>query len=292
MLNEFQSFFPLGYDAEVYRAVNPDLARLNTQELFEHYVEHGRSEGRVSSLVVTREDFLRLIPPNTDILEIGPFDSPCVTGERVDYLDLMSRVELEDRARELQRNPESVPEIRWIARDGRLDGVAERYDVVVSSHNIEHQTDLVDHFNQVSRILNPGGYYFLIIPDFRYCFDHFLSPSTIAGVLDANSEARRQHSLRSVIEHRVLTTHNDASRHWMGDHGQPTRSPEALRQAMQEHANSPDGVDVHAWQFTPISFVEIVDLLRGLELVRFKTVALYETLRNNFEFKVILQLQD
>lgn len=288
-MSEMPAMFPPGFDPKVYREANHDLRDFDDQRLWDHYERHGRSEGRVSSSIVGRDDFLALIPSDAKVLEIGPFDSPCVRGQHVDYLDLMTREELQVRAGELGRVPEQVPDIRWVAREGRLDGVTKMYDVVFSSHNVEHQTDLIDHFAQVSRILNDGGLFFLIVPDCRYCFDHFLPPSTIAGVLGANDEHRKRHSLKSVIEHRVLTTHNDPARHWSGDHGETSDTAEAIQRALDEHNSSPGGVDVHAWQFTPESFVRIVDQLWGLGRSELKVVAMYPTLRNNFEFKVILK---
>ena len=155
------------------------------------------------------------------MLEIGPFAHPMMRGEHVDHLDVLPTEALRARAVSLGMDPGGVPDIRWVSSGGDLSVVTERYDAVVSSHAIEHQPDLIRHLQQVEALLRPGGSYYLLIPDHRYCFDHFLVPSTTAQVIGAHVERRSVHTAASVIEHRALTTHNDPVRHWAGDHGDP-----------------------------------------------------------------------
>ena len=93
---------------------------------------------------------------------------------------------------------------------------------VFSSHCIEHQPDLVRHLQEVANLLEPDGAYFLLIPNKLYCFDHFIAETSVADVMLAHHLGHRVHTLASVIEHRALTTHNDPSRHWLGDHADPT----------------------------------------------------------------------
>ena len=141
----------------------------------------------------------------------------------------------------------------------------------------------------MARLVGRGGLYFLIIPDKRYCFDHFLRESTIADVLDAYLTQRRLHSARSIIEHRVLTGHNDPLRHWKGDHGSPLLDHKRLVEALAEiEANRGKYVDVHAWQFTPQSFREVTDTLNKLALVPLRPLRVYETPAGRLEFCAVL----
>lgn len=282
-------YFPPEYEPTVYRLMNSDLIDLNENELLNHFLSHGITEGRVSNSVVSRPDFLRLIPKDLRCLEIGPFDAPCLHGENVDYFDLMSQKEMADRATQLNRNPDSVPFIKWYSTEGHLDIINEKYDIVFSCHSIEHQFDLVRHLQEVSNILESKGFYFLIIPDYRYCFDAYLFPSSIADVLDAFENGRSRHTLKSVLEHRVLTTHNDPVRHWAGDHGTLDLSFVNIGNAIEEYKKVSDSVDVHAWQFTPESFRQIIKLLFDLRMTNLKISRCYQTLRNNFEFMAILE---
>ena len=68
-------------------------------------------------------------------------------------------------------------------------------------------------------------------------------------------ERRHVHALRSLIEHRALTTHNDGLRHWRGDHGTPSENVGSrFRKAVQEFEGAGlKYIDVHAWYFTPDS---------------------------------------
>lgn len=97
--------------------------------------------------------------------------------------------------------------------------IDEQFEIVVSSHCIEHQPDIVRHIQAVEKLLIDGGCYALRIPDRRYCHDHYLPDSTLAAVLDAYYAERKVHSLKSVIEAKALVTHNNAWRHWFGSHG-------------------------------------------------------------------------
>ena len=163
--------------------------------------------------VADRNAFVSLIPHTHSVLEIGPFAQPVLRGPHVRYVDVLSTEDLRKRAQSLGMDETKVPTISWVSNGSDLSVVNDTFDAVVSSHAIEHQPDFVRHLNQVAHLLKPNGRYYLLVPDHRYCFDHFLTPSTIAQVLGAHLEYRKVHSLSSVVEHRALTTHNDPARY-------------------------------------------------------------------------------
>jgi hypothetical protein len=119
-----------------------------------------------------------------------------------------------------------------------------------------------------------------------------IAASTIADVLQAHEERRTRHTLRSVIEHRVLTTHNDASLHWQGapmaiDQADQDRR---LEDAMKEYNDAGEAyIDVHAWQFTPDSFRSITSSLLSLGLTDLRPLRVLHTPRNRPEFCAILE---
>ena len=133
-------------------------------------------------------------------LEISPWDRPFLSGKHVKYFDAFDSDTLRKTAAEASRHANRVPEkIDFVSPKGDLGVVAETFDIVFSSHVIEHTPDLVEHFQQVSRILNKGGVYVLIVPDKRYCFDYYHPESTISEVIEASVSKRKIPRLADVI---------------------------------------------------------------------------------------------
>ena len=283
---------PPTVDPDLYRASDPALAALDDAAAVAHYHRHGRARGVVASPLALRENLLAFIDPDCSLLEIGPFYQPLKRGPGVEYLDMLDADQLRERAARIGADPAGVPE--RIHHLGGLEQVDQSYDAVLSSHAIEHQPDLVWHLQQVERILNPGGGYFLIIPDKRYCFDHFIAESSIADVLQAHQERRTVHTLKSVIEHRALTTHNVAQRHWQGDHGKPDRNRAARTEAaIREYQDAAGGyIDVHAWCFRPQTFRWIVSDLKTLGLIGLELAGVYHPAYGRNEFCAILKRPD
>lgn len=281
---------PAAFDAAHYLAANTGLT-LALHEAADHYARIGRAEGRIASPLALRENLIALIDDGRSVLEIGPFCRPLLRGPNIAYLDVLDAEQLRARAVKIGVSPAGCPE--WIDYVGGVEQVRRRFDAVVSSHAIEHQPDLVRHLEQIERILEPDGLFCLIIPDKRYCFDHYIAESTIAGVMQAHREQRRVHSVASVIEHIALTTHNDPARHWAGDHGPaiPSDQPARLQRAAEAHDMSAGGyIDVHAWYFTPDSFRNIVETLGAIGLTGLEVAEVYDTAHGRNEFCAVLRL--
>jgi len=206
--------------------------------------------------------------------------------------------ELQAKAAATGMNAANVPEIDYIWRgEPYRELVRDHVAAVFSSHNIEHQPDLIRHLQQLRDILQPNGQLFFAIPDRRYCFDHFLLDTNFADVFGAYYENRRKHTATSVFEHRMLTTHNEAVRHWTGDHG-PSPNIEAatseavalIHETISRIEGTPGYIDTHAWQFTPASFHALIDLLALSGKVPFQVERIYSTVKNNNEFYAVLTL--
>ncbi len=283
---------PPDFDAALYRSHYRDVRRLDAAKLELHFRTSGIDQGRVGSVVAKRSAFVDLMRDATSILEIGPFANPTVSGPRVKYFDVLSSDALRRRALAHGLDPNRCPNIDFVSPTGDLGVVSGQYDAVVSSHVIEHQPDLIRHWLGVARLLNPGGRYFLAVPDKRFCFDHFIAESTFATVLDAYFRGLRMHTIASVVEHRALTTHNDARRHWKGDHGEPAykASLGQIREALDVCLRNPgDYIDTHAWQFTSRSFREIAATLFAAGMSPFRVARVYDTVRGSNEFYAVLE---
>jgi SAM-dependent methyltransferase len=283
----------LSVDPGFYSSLYTDLQGMPEVDLVRHYQTFGEKEGRIAASYATRQGLFTALTPNDSILEIGPFTNPLIQGPRVKYFDVLDKKALIERALKHDRSIEGALDIDFVSPVGDLSIIKnEKFNIVISSHCIEHQTDLIKHLNQVSDLLAPGGYYLLIIPDKRYCFDHYLPESTLADVVQANFEKRTTHSLASVMEHNLLTTHNDSVRHWKGDHHQAglTDEPGAIKRVIQEYKDANGAyIDVHAWQFTPRSFLKLLEQLHTVDLVSLAPHHVFGTPHNALEFCAILR---
>lgn len=284
------SDFPPVFSADVLRRRYSDLETYDDAFLASHYVQYGRDEGRVASDGALREVLISLIDPDSAILEIGPFCQPVFRGPNVRYLDVLDAQQLRARAGEIGEDASGCPDVIHFT-NGLAEASGSNLDVVFSSHNIEHQPDLIRHLNEVAAALRPGGFMVMLVPDKRYCFDHFLAETTIAEVVESFLDRRSTHTVRHVVEHVALTAHNDTARHWAGDHGvEPNCTDGRLTLAINRLQEAGDAyIDVHAWKFTPTSFSAVIGALSiaGIHPMRIERV--YDTPAGRNEFGVVLR---
>jgi SAM-dependent methyltransferase len=281
--------FPPEFDAKFYGSAYLDLRNFTDVQLEAHYKQYGASEGRFPNRLRNRDEFIKEISSSVSTLEIGPFFSPIAIGENVKYFDVLTQEKLLERGRKIDPDA-NPPFVDYVSPNGDLSIVDRTFDLVVSSYCLEHQPDLIKHLRDVSSILNPGGCYVALAPDKRYCHDHFMAESTIAGVLDAYHTGRATHSLRSVVE-RALIAHNDHVRHWNGDHGEQFEDLEArIKRQLSIHEQAQGGyVDVHSWYFTPDSARHILATLNGMNYIELECIRCYDTRKNQNDFWLVLQ---
>lgn len=287
-MNELSHLIDL--DVEYYRSMYKDLSHFDNDRLIQHYYKHGYSEGRVCHPRARKEDLITAFS-GVKSLEIGPFVNPLLTHENVKYLDVLSTEELITRAQKLQKPTERIRNIDFVSRDGSLRLVDERFDLVFSSHNFEHQPDPISHLIEVSAILNDGGIFAMLVPDARYCFDAELPLSKISDIFNAHIEKRKRHTLGSVIEHRALITHNDSKKHWENNSPKSYRPIDRAKVAAaisEFELAGHDYIDVHAWQFEPLSLSDILQTLIELKYIPFTRVSCRGPVYGRNEFSVEL----
>jgi SAM-dependent methyltransferase len=278
------------FDPSEYQNKNTDLKNLNNIELYAHYLNYGIKEGRLCHKISSRELFCKKINLKNNCLEIGPFANPLIAGENVFYCDVLSQDALRKRASLFDINIKKIPFIDFVLKDGNLDLIEMQFDSIISSHVIEHQPNLVKHLEQIQNRLKLNGKYYCLIPDKRYCFDRVIAESTIADILLAYEDGRRSHSIKSVIEHRALTVHNDAKLHWeMKDINHNIAEKKVLDAINEYKLSNGEYIDVHAWYFTPQSFFNNINLLRNMGYINLKIDEIYPTLKGNNEFWVVLK---
>jgi SAM-dependent methyltransferase len=284
--------FPPDFEPAHYRAIYPDLSHMRPDELAQHWTHHGINEGRQGNRIADRNQFAALIPDSASVLEIGPFNRPIKKGPNVRYFDVLDRGGLIRRAEQIGYETSGIPaKIDYVSAEADLGVVKEEFDFVLSSHAIEHQPNLVRHLMEVERLLGPGGCYFLVIPDKRFCFDHFMPETPLSLIIEAYVNNHTRHSLHSVLEHRMLTTHNDPLQHWQGQHGERHASLKIRYDiAMEEYRFAAGGyIDVHAWYFTPESFRDTITALAGIFPLSQGPIRVYPTRYGGIEFFAILR---
>ena len=170
--------------------------------------------------------------------------------------------------------------------------IPHKYSLIVSSHVVEHQIDLLKHFQDISGLLIPGGIYIALIPDLRYCFDHFQNPSTFVEVMVAHFDKQSNNSLKNFLDDRLLTSHNMTIDYWRNIAGQQKLEllgVNAIYAYVNEYLNAREYLDVHAWKFTPRSFHSIVDTLSRLKLINLELKQIAATFPGNNEFWVVFE---
>lgn len=230
--------------------------------------------------------------PDLKFLELGPYMSPILTKPEADYFDVVDTQSLINRSK-IEGTPHYlVAEVDFVGPEASERYIPNKYSLVVSSHVIEHQIDLLLHLQQVSNLLVPGGLYLAMIPDLRYCFDRFQYPSTIVDVLVAHNHEQSNHSLKSFLEDRLLTTHNITMDHWRDISGESKierLDAKAINVYIEEYFKTNGYLDVHGWKFTPTSFKSIIVTLERLELINLELMHIAATFPGNNEFWVIFE---
>ncbi|MBS0430492.1 MAG: hypothetical protein JSR41_24665 [Proteobacteria bacterium] len=286
-----ESFLPPAFVPSFYRDNSAELVHLSDEEALRHFQEEGIAKGYAGSIGSSRENLLGFARNEHSILEIGPFHAPSVVGDNVRYMDVLTTDELLNAVRKAGHDTSNVPNIHYVAPSGGFDMVDRQFSAVFSGHCIEHQPDLIRHFEGVSGILAEGGRYYIACPDKRYCFDHYVPESGISDILAAYHARRRFHHPRSFIAQRLHGTHNDANRHWASDHGQQRYETYGnVKAEILEHLPGEDRYhDVHAWQFTPASFFAIMTFLYEAGLTDLAVERVYHTRFRTQEFTAVLR---
>jgi 2-polyprenyl-3-methyl-5-hydroxy-6-metoxy-1,4-benzoquinol methylase len=246
---------------------------------------------------MTREQIvLRLVDRSGKGLEIGPSYNPIAPksqGWSVETVDHLDAERLREKYAAWGVDPSKVEEVDHVIADKSLAetvGKRDYFDFVIASHVIEHTPDFVGFLKDCQRLLKPNGVLSLAVPDKRFCFDVFQSLTTTGMVFQAHHEERKRHSPGTIFD--AYANHIMADGALVGfDRMHPhlqlvhdIRQSTALTRA---YIGSGAFTDTHAWNFTPSSFLLIIQDLCDMGLIDLGTVAFHETI--GFEFFVSLR---
>lgn len=228
-------------------------------------------------------------------IEIGPCHRPTAPkkkGYKVHIIDHMSREDLITKYKGHGINLGNIEEVDFIWQGeeyAKLTGKRNYYDWIIASHVIEHTPDLIAFLNDCSTILKADGVLSLVIPDKRYCFDHYRPITGISKIIDHHYQKNRIHSAGTMVEYYLNVVSKAGKIAWdVNTTGEYSfvHSLENALQGMDSTANENAYLDFHAWCFTPHSFRLIIHDLFCLRLISLKEVGFHPT--NGCEFFVTL----
>ena len=224
-------------------------------------------------------------------IEIGPSHHPIApkkNGYRVHIIDHMSREQLISKYRDHGVNLDNIEEVDFVwhgERYSELTGKTGFYDWIIASHVIEHTPDFIAFLNDCDTILKDDGVISLVVPDKRYCFDHYRPVTGLSRIIDSRLRGEKIHTPGTVAEYYLNVVSNAGSIGWDANSGGEYDLVHSLDEALQfmnEVQNEKKYVDVHAWCFVPHSFRLIIHDLFSLGLIPIREVAFYPTVGCEF----------
>jgi len=230
-------------------------------------------------------------------LEIGPNLAPMVVkkeGWDIKYLDLVDAEVLIERAHNKNINLAHVPTIDYVHNPTHLISETvknDKFDFVVSSHVIEHVPDLILHFQDIYKILNPSGVYCFIVPDMSLCFDAKKTASSLGQLIEAFVNKHCQAPLSAMIDElKYGVKLNDQGAWSTEDNGIFTPKYNNIIGRIKNLLVQPNPSATwygHIWRFTPESFAAIYTDCQKLGLTDLKLIDIQPTTK--MEFLVVLQ---
>lgn len=238
---------------------------------------------------------LKTIDVNAVILEIGGGYNAYFTKDKYGkayHLDHCSTDELRSKYASdvnVAHLAHRVQAIDFVFKGSPIETVIPqelRFDVIFSSHALEHQVDLVGHLKSLETLLKPDGKIIMIIPDYRCCFDALRFPTVAADAIAVHLRSQRIHKSKEVFEAISRTISVNPGRRIRGPDMAAARFAHTLESALEAAVASerPDAEyrDIHAWTFCPVSFHLLMTELYLLRLTSLSPVFISPQYGNQF----------
>lgn len=242
-----------------------------------------------------KNKILRHITKNGHGIEIGPSHNPVAPkkeGYNVHIIDHMTREQLINKYNDHHVNLKNIEEVDFVWQGqpySELTGKSKHYDWIIASHMIEHTPDLIGFLYDCDTILKDDGVISLVVPDKRYCFDHYRPITGISKIIDNHFLENKIHSPGMVAEYYLNVVSKAGNIAWdshtTGKYNF-VRSIEDALQGMESVLKENAYLDIHAWCFVPHSFRLIIHDLYCLGLIPFQEVEFFTT--EGCEFHVTL----
>lgn len=239
-------------------------------------------------------------------LEIGPLATPIASRANgaVFYVDHVDTETLRRKYAEdahMRTRLDEIVEVDYVLSEGQslaeLLASEGPFDYIIASHVIEHIPDVVTWLDEIHGLLSPGGILSLVLPDKRFTFDVNRAPTDVSAILDAHHQKLVRPAFGHIFDFSSRTIHGvDATKIWSGeeDYKGVRRTdcpdPDLMAFEFAQKSLASDGfIDIHCHVFTPASFLEIIDKLGHLGLLKYELASFHPTARDDLEFFVSLR---
>lgn len=242
-----------------------------------------------------REKILQHINVKGYGIEIGPSYNPIAPkkeGYKVQIIDHISREHLINKYKEHNVNLNNIEEVDFVWQGESYSQLTQKrkfYDWIIASHIIEHTPDLIGFLNDCDAIMKEDGVISLVIPDKRYCFDHFRPITGISQIIDSHFQNNKIHTPGTVAEYFLNVVSKDGNISWNSNITGEFCFIHSLDDALTKMdlvMNANAYLDVHSWCFVPHSFRLIMYDLFCLGIIPFQEVDFFPT--ENGEFYITL----
>ncbi len=232
------------------------------------------------------EKILKHINKNGQGIEIGPCANPIAPkkeGFQVYIIDHASREQLIAKYDGHGINLDNIEEVDFVWQGesyAELTGKHKYYDWIIASHVIEHTPDIIQFINDCDAILKDDGVLSLVIPDKRYCFDHYRAISGISKAIDTHLSQATVHSPGTVADHLLNVVSQSGKIAWDSQTSGELKLIHSIadaRQAMNNCLEKSGYIDAHGWCFVPHSFRLMIHDLFHLGLISLQEVDFYPT---------------
>jgi SAM-dependent methyltransferase len=294
---EKKNQLPKDFNHNNYKNTYPDLSRHSDEALEDHWLMHGRFEGRRYDIPLRSDVILKYINKSSRGLEIAPWFRPLAPknhGFNSLVLDIFNRETLIRLAIEDPNIPNNtIDDIEDVDFTGSASQLwellspsmgANALDYIVSSHNFEHIPNPVKFLQDCSKLLSPSGVLSMAIPDLRCCFDYFRWPTTLTHALESYHEDKQKPNPFDVFDSQYLETNNFGRIDYPRKDIKISRELRDAYSQLQSSLSSDSDVytDAHCQTFTPSSFQLLIWELRHLKLLDLEVFDISETIGNEF----------
>ncbi len=148
-----------------------------------------------------------------------------------------------------------------------LIGARHQYDWVIASHVIEHVPDLAGFLQNCSEVLKDDGVLSLVVPDKRFCFDHFRPLSSLGSAIDAHLEGRVQSTPGTIYDGHINCSSLNGELTWGQGNGKQLEfgisgeDPGTVDEVARRIGPT---FETHCWCWVPSSFELMVKDLNRL----------------------------